>query len=111
VRARHLGPAADAARRRARHFLTWWGVVALMLAALGMTFAFGAVVLGYAVWIAVDPAQGFGAPWHPYVAVPVALLVTGGSLWLLGYGLWILKGVVRASRALAAERPAGGPPA
>jgi len=90
--------------RRVRHFLTWWGVVVLMLVTLGVTFGFGAVVLGYVVWIALDPQQAFGAAWHPWVAVTVGLLVCGGSLWLLGYGLWILGGVVRASRALAAER-------
>jgi hypothetical protein len=91
-------------RARTRHFLTWWAVIVLMLATLGMTFAFGAIVLGYVAWIALDPAQGFGAAWHPYVAAVAALLVVGGSLWLLGYGLWILRGVVRASRALARER-------
>lgn len=91
-------------RRRARHFLSWWSVIVLMLAALAATFGFGALLLGYTAWIAADPAQHFGALWHPVVAVVVGLLVCGGSLWLLGYGLWILGGVVRASRALARER-------
>jgi hypothetical protein len=91
-------------RGRARHFLSWWSVIVLMLAALGATFAFGALLLAYTAWIALDPAQHFGAGWHPVVAVTVGVLVCGGSLWLLGYGLWILGGVVRASRDLARER-------
>jgi len=91
-------------RGRARHFLTWWAVILLMLAALGVTFSFGALLLGYTTWIALDPGQHFGALWHPVVAVVVGLLVCGGSLWLLGYGLWILGGVVRASKTLARER-------
>jgi hypothetical protein len=83
-------------------------VIVLMLGALGVTFAFGALLLGYTAWIALDPGQHFDALWHPIVAVTVGLLVCGGSLWLLGYGLWILGGVVRASRDLARERAAAG---
>ena len=103
----------DAARRRARHFLAWWGVVALMLLTLGVTCAFGGLLLAWVLWIAVDPAQSFGSPWHPAVAVLLGLLVLAGGLWLLGYGLWILRGVVRALKALAEARlhadPADGP--
>jgi hypothetical protein len=95
----------DAARRRARHFLAWWSVVALMLVTLGATCAFGALLLGYVIWIAVDPAQSFASAWHPVVAVLMGVLVLGGGLWLLGYGLWILRGVLRAMRAMAATPP------
>jgi hypothetical protein len=96
--------APDVRRRRARHVLSWWSVIVLMLAALAATFAFGALLLGYTASIALDPAQHFGALWHPIVAVIVGLLVCGGSLWLLGFGLWILGGVVKASKALARDR-------
>jgi hypothetical protein len=95
----------DAARRRARHFLSWWAVVALMLVTLGATCGFGALLLGYVIWIAVDPAQSFGSLWHPVVAVIFGAGVLGGGLWLLGYGLWILRGVVRALYAAASAPP------
>jgi uncharacterized membrane protein len=91
-------------RRRVRHFLSWWSVIVLMLAALAATFGFGALLLGYTAVIALDPAQHFGALWHPIVAVITGVLVCGGSLWLLGYGLWILGGVVKASKTLARDR-------
>jgi hypothetical protein len=91
-----------AARRRARHFLAWWSVVALMLLTLTVTCGFGALLLGYVVWIAVDPGQSFASAWHPVVAVVLGVVVLGGGLWLLGYGLWILRGVVRALSAAGA---------
>jgi hypothetical protein len=94
-----------AARRRARHFLAWWSVVALMLLTLTVTCGFGALLLGYVVWIALDPAQSFASAWHPVVAVVFGVGVLGGGLWLLGYGLWILRGVVRALSAAAAATP------
>jgi len=102
----------QAARRRARNFLAWWSVVALMLLTLGVTCAFGALLLAYVVWIAVDPAQSFGATWHAVVAVVFGVVVLGGGLWLFGYGLWILRGVVRALKALAAapHGPEGAAP-
>ncbi|MFQ5509219.1 MAG: hypothetical protein ACE5FN_07770 [Leptospirillia bacterium] len=90
------------AKKRARHFLSWWAVSALMLATLVATFGFGALLLGYVAWIGIDPAQSFNSFWHPLVAVPLGLITAAGSAWLFGYGIIILRGVVRASLKLAA---------
>ncbi len=96
------GPASR--RRQARHFMVWWTAVALMLMTLAVTFLAGMVLLGYAGWIALDPAQSFGSVWHPLVAVPLGLFTAGGSAWLFGYGLVI---VVRVVRALQEHAQAG----
>jgi len=84
-----------------RHFLSWWAVIVLMLLSLVATFCFGAGLLGYVAWIAYDPAQSFQSPWHWVAAVPFGLLAAVGSAWLFGYGVIILRGVIRASRDLA----------
>ncbi|MBI5136805.1 MAG: hypothetical protein HZA24_05645 [Nitrospirae bacterium] len=101
-------PAPGTARKRARYFLTWWSVIILMLLALAVTFGFGAVLLGYVVWIGLDPEQSFGSLWHPLVAVPLGLFAAAGSAWLFLYGVTILRGVVQASNDLARRRALGG---
>ncbi len=96
-------------RQRVRHFLTWWAVITLMLATLIGAFGAGSLLLGYVGWIALDPAQSFHSPWHPVVAVVMGLFTSLGSAWLFGYGVIILRGVVRASRTLAHQSAASQP--
>ncbi|MDH4230088.1 MAG: hypothetical protein OEW11_10175 [Nitrospirota bacterium] len=93
-------------RARARHFMVSWLVVLLMLATLMVTGGFGALLLGHVARIALSPELAFRSLWHPLVAVPLGLSVLAGSLWLLGYGLKILGGVLVASRELALRRQA-----
>lgn len=100
------GAAQTAARKRAKHFLSWWSVIVLMLLALAVTFGFGAVLLGYVAWIVIDPELSFQSMWHPAVAVPLGLFTAAGSAWLFVYGLGILRGVVQASNDLARQRAA-----
>ncbi len=97
-------------RARARHFLTGWLAAFLMLTMLAATFAAGAVVLYWAVTIALDPNQSFGSPVHPWVAGIVGLAVTASAAWLFGLGVLLLKRVFRASRelALTGEQGASG---
>ena len=102
MRRRVYGPTLPPkGKKRARHFLTWWSVITLMLLCLGGTFAFGALLLGYVAWIGMDPAQTFGSLWHPAVAIPLGLFGTIGSGWLFVYGVKILNGVISASREMA----------
>ncbi len=100
-------------KKRARHFLTWWSVIILMLLCLTATFGFGAMLLGYVAWIGIDPEQSFRSLWHPAVAIPLGLFAAVGSAWLFAYGLKILNGVVAASQELAAANTLldqGSPP-
>ncbi|MDH5527151.1 MAG: hypothetical protein OEY97_07580 [Nitrospirota bacterium] len=91
-------------RRRARHFAISWLVAVLMLVMLAVTFGFGALLLGYVARIANNSELAFQSVWHVWVAVPLGLLVCGGSLWLFGYGVLILSRVLTASRRLVKER-------
>ena len=97
---------APKGKKRGRHFLLWWSVILLMLLALGATFAFGSLLLGYVIIIVIDPAQTFQSSWHPVAAVTLGLFTSVGAAWLFFYGVSILNGVIRASKEIAEERRA-----